>query len=164
MRPLAIGVVLLGFGTAAWAAEPVQITIAGETEDALKESLMQATGLLVGGPDESRYIEMTIPSEAIHLFAVDGKPGGPEFCSLDEGEGGRRIEGVHRLSAEGQTAENIRYYLTFDLDSVAAARPWTDLACQYHGSGFALGLRGHFVARSLSIVEGYDVLLTAVAP
>lgn len=161
---LTAAVLFLGAASQALSAEPIRIVIAGETEDALKESFMQAAGALVSGPNEARYIEVTIPSEALHLLKVDGAPGGPALCSLDEGEGGRRIDGVRRISAEGQTAENIRYFLTFDLDSVAAARPWTDLACQFRGSVFALELRGHFVAKDLNIVEGHDVLLTAVAP
>jgi hypothetical protein len=145
------------------AAEVRSIQIGGETEAAIEEALANAAGELAGPPNEESYIEMMIATDALHLFEVDGKPIGPAFCSFEEGEGGRRINGVSQLATGGQTAEFIRYSIAFDLASEAAA-PWTDLACQYHGSTFVLVLRGHFVTKDLGIVQGYDVLLTAVAP
>jgi hypothetical protein len=163
MRPLILAALLLA-STPALADDVASLAIGGETEEAMKESLLDAASKLAAPPKDDRYIEISFATEALHLLETDGTQLTSAFCGLDEGEGDRRIDGVDILRAEGQTDKNIRYRLAFDLGSVPEARPWTDLACQYTGSGFTLVLRGHFVAKDLSIVEGYDVMLTAVAP
>jgi hypothetical protein len=163
MHSILLAALLLA-SSAAFAEDVAPIAIEGETEEATKESLLDAAGKLAAPPKEARYIEISFATEALHLLETDGTQLTSAFCGLDEGEGDRRIDGVDVLRAEGQTDKNIRYRLAFDLGSVREARVWTDLACQYTGSGFTLVLRGHFVAKDLSIVEGYDVWLTAVAP
>jgi hypothetical protein len=163
MHPFLLAALLLA-STAALADDIAPIAIEGENEEAMRESLLDATGKLAAPPKEARYIEISFATDALHLLETDGTQLTSAFCGLDEGEGDRRIDGVDMLRAEGQTDKNIRYRLAFDLGSMPQAQAWTDLACQYTGSGFTLVLRGHFVAKDLSIVEGYDVMLTAVAP
>jgi hypothetical protein len=150
--------------TTASHADPLRLSVGGDSEDAMRQSLAAAAEALAGGPETARYLELTIQTAALHLLNANTHPLTADFCSFDGGKGNRRIRGIHSLGAEGTTAENVRYSIRFEWGAIPGSWAWTDLSCQYRDANLALVLRGHFVPEDLAEVEGVDVRLTAVAP